>query len=39
MMVLLMQESENGGWHVPTTTGDDLETPRQWLCATRPVKR
>ncbi|XP_011035340.1 PREDICTED: proteinaceous RNase P 1, chloroplastic/mitochondrial-like [Populus euphratica] len=36
---IVIQESENGGWHVPTTTGDDLETPRQWLCATRPVKR
>ncbi|KAL9392216.1 hypothetical protein Peur_016136 [Populus x canadensis] len=35
----VIQESENGGWHVPTTTGDDLETPRQWLCATRPVKK
>ncbi|GER51819.1 proteinaceous RNase P 1, partial [Striga asiatica] len=24
-----------GSWHIPTVTGDDLETPRQWLCATR----
>ncbi|KAJ9671210.1 hypothetical protein PVL29_027275 [Vitis rotundifolia] len=24
--------------HVPTVTGDDLETPRQWLCATRTRK-
>ncbi|KAF2291951.1 hypothetical protein GH714_042293 [Hevea brasiliensis] len=31
----VVQESENGSWHVPTITGDDLETPRQWLCATR----
>lgn len=38
MMVLWTQESENGSWHVPTTTNDDLETPRQWLCATRPIK-
>lgn len=30
-----MQESEQGNWHVPTVTGDDLEKPRQWLCATR----
>lgn len=32
---IVIQESEQGSWHVPTTTGDDLETPRQWLCATR----
>ncbi|KAF8028008.1 hypothetical protein BT93_E0807 [Corymbia citriodora subsp. variegata] len=32
---IVIQESENGSWHVPTVTGDDLETPRQWLCATR----
>ncbi|XP_030477711.2 proteinaceous RNase P 1, chloroplastic/mitochondrial [Cannabis sativa] len=31
----VIQESEDGRWHVPTITGDDLETPRQWLCATR----
>lgn len=30
-----MQESEQGSWHVPTVTGDDLEVPRQWLCVTR----
>lgn len=29
------QESESGNWHIPTTTGDDLETPRQWICITR----
>lgn len=33
--VIQMQESENGSWHVPMITGDDLEAPRQWLCATR----
>ncbi|GMY32254.1 proteinaceous RNase P 1, chloroplastic/mitochondrial-like isoform X1 [Fagus crenata] len=33
---IVIQESEKGSWHVPTITGDDLETPRQWLCATRP---
>lgn len=32
---IVIQESENGSWHVPTTTGDDLQTSRQWLCATR----
>ncbi|KAK9987018.1 hypothetical protein SO802_031969 [Lithocarpus litseifolius] len=33
---IVIQESEKGSWHVPTITGDDLEIPRQWLCATRP---
>lgn len=33
-----VQESEQGSWHVPTVTGDDLETPRMWLCATRSGK-
>ncbi|KAF5743945.1 proteinaceous RNase P 1 chloroplastic/mitochondrial-like [Tripterygium wilfordii] len=32
---IVIQESENGSWHVPTTTGDDIENPRQWLCARR----
>ncbi|KAH9706913.1 proteinaceous RNase P 1 [Citrus sinensis] len=32
---IVIQESENGSWHVPVITGDDLEAPRQWLCATR----
>lgn len=32
---IVIQESEDGRWHVPTVTGDDLEAPRQWLCATR----
>lgn len=32
---IVIQESENGSWHVPMITGDDLEAPRQWLCATR----
>ncbi|KAL6545232.1 hypothetical protein OROGR_009106 [Orobanche gracilis] len=31
----VIQESERGSWHIPTVTGDDLETPRQWVCATR----
>ncbi|KAL6329792.1 hypothetical protein AAG906_037499 [Vitis piasezkii] len=35
---IVIQESEQGSWHVPTVTGDDLETPRQWLCATRTRK-
>ncbi|CAA2994736.1 proteinaceous RNase P 1, chloroplastic/mitochondrial-like isoform X1 [Olea europaea var. sylvestris] len=32
---IVIQESEQGSWHIPTVTGDDLETPRQWICATR----
>ncbi|KAL9423233.1 hypothetical protein AB3S75_035343 [Citrus x aurantiifolia] len=32
---IVIQESENGSWHVPMITGDDLEAPRQWLCAAR----
>ncbi|KAJ8751530.1 hypothetical protein K2173_016763 [Erythroxylum novogranatense] len=32
---IVIQESENGSWHVPTVTDDDLEAPRQWLCASR----
>lgn len=33
---IVIQESEQGSWHIPTVTGDDLENPRQWVCATRP---
>ncbi|XP_047310582.1 proteinaceous RNase P 1, chloroplastic/mitochondrial-like [Impatiens glandulifera] len=36
---LVIQESEVGNWHVPTTVGDDLENPRQWLCITRQRSR
>ncbi|CAM8964742.1 unnamed protein product [Rhodiola kirilowii] len=32
---IVIQESEQGSWHVPTVTGDDIEAPRQWLCITR----
>lgn len=32
---IVIQESEQGSWHVPTVTGDDFETRRQWVCATR----
>lgn len=35
MNALSLQESEEGNWHVPTVIGDDLESPRQWICATR----
>ena len=29
------QESEVGSWHVPTIEGDDIDSPRQWVCASR----
>lgn len=32
---IVIQESEEGNWHIPTVIGDDLESPRQWVCATR----
>lgn len=33
---LVTQESETGRWHVPLVVkDDDLESPRQWVCATR----
>jgi len=32
-----MQESERGSWHVPTILGDDIETPRQWVCTSRDL--
>ncbi|WOK93375.1 proteinaceous RNase P 1, chloroplastic/mitochondrial-like [Canna indica] len=32
---VVIQESEDGKWHIPTVSGDDIETPRQWICATR----
>lgn len=31
----LVQESEDGTWHVPMSVEDDLQTSRQWLCARR----
>ncbi|XP_039119517.1 proteinaceous RNase P 1, chloroplastic/mitochondrial [Dioscorea cayenensis subsp. rotundata] len=32
---IVIQESEQGSWHMPTTVGDDIETPRQWVCVSR----
>eukprot|EP00252_Welwitschia_mirabilis_P019467 TRINITY_DN4520_c0_g1_i1.p1 TRINITY_DN4520_c0_g1~~TRINITY_DN4520_c0_g1_i1.p1 ORF type:complete len:685 (+),score=120.89 TRINITY_DN4520_c0_g1_i1:128-2182(+) len=32
---IVIQEAENGSWHVPIVGGDDIEVPRKWLCATR----
>ncbi|KAL9249055.1 Proteinaceous RNase P 1, chloroplastic/mitochondrial-like protein [Drosera capensis] len=35
---IVIQESENGHWHVPMVMEEDeLEKPRQWLCITRPT--
>lgn len=34
---IIIQESERGSWHIPTDAGDDIETPRQWVCANRDV--
>ncbi|EPS67119.1 hypothetical protein M569_07653 [Genlisea aurea] len=36
---VVIQESEQGSWHVPTVRGDDLEAPREWICATRRKTR
>ncbi|KAK7271931.1 hypothetical protein RJT34_28208 [Clitoria ternatea] len=35
---IVIQESANGCWHVPTAASDDHEMPRRWLCATRSSK-
>ncbi|XP_068654510.1 proteinaceous RNase P 1, chloroplastic/mitochondrial-like isoform X2 [Aristolochia californica] len=33
---IVIQESERGYWHIPILTeDDDIETPRQWVCASR----
>ncbi|XP_074571215.1 proteinaceous RNase P 1, chloroplastic/mitochondrial-like [Curcuma longa] len=32
---VVIQESEDGRWHIPTVSGDDVETSRQWICSTR----
>ncbi|CAH2059812.1 unnamed protein product [Thlaspi arvense] len=32
---IVIQESEDGRWHVPMSVEDDLQTSRQWLCARR----
>ncbi|CAN8247712.1 unnamed protein product [Cochlearia groenlandica] len=32
---IVIQESEDGTWHVPMSVEDDLHTSRQWLCARR----
>ncbi|GLT63854.1 hypothetical protein SLA2020_363860 [Shorea laevis] len=33
---IVIQESENGSWHVPITGGSNEESSRTWLCITRP---
>lgn len=35
---LVIQESANGSWHVPTVASDDPDIPRKWLCVTRSRK-
>lgn len=35
----VLQESQNGGWHIPQAGGDDIECPREWLCVTRSQRR
>ncbi|CAN5963673.1 unnamed protein product [Sphagnum jensenii] len=32
---IVIQESETGSWHIPKSGGDDITTPREWLCVTR----
>ncbi|KAL3675063.1 hypothetical protein R1sor_025011 [Riccia sorocarpa] len=32
---IVIQESENGSWHIPKIGTDDIETPCEWLCVTR----
>ncbi|XP_058097394.1 proteinaceous RNase P 1, chloroplastic/mitochondrial [Magnolia sinica] len=33
---VVIQESEQGSWHIPIATGDDVEeTNRQWVCVAR----
>ncbi|PIA47535.1 hypothetical protein AQUCO_01400285v1 [Aquilegia coerulea] len=32
---IVIQESERGGWHIPIASADDVDTPRQWVCASR----
>ncbi|KAL3838540.1 hypothetical protein ACJIZ3_023131 [Penstemon smallii] len=36
---IVIQESEKGCWHIPTVIEDDIETPRQWVCATRTIDK
>ncbi|TVU16729.1 hypothetical protein EJB05_40306, partial [Eragrostis curvula] len=36
---IVIQESEDGSWHVPTTSGDDIEQPREWICANRKTSK
>ncbi|KAG0498436.1 hypothetical protein HPP92_003127 [Vanilla planifolia] len=32
---IVIQESRDGSWHIPTIIGDDIDAPRQWICAKR----
>ncbi|CAL5199919.1 unnamed protein product [Lathyrus oleraceus] len=35
---IVIQESANGSWHVPTVSSDDPDIQRKWLCVTRSSK-
>ncbi|CAM6108619.1 unnamed protein product [Calypogeia fissa] len=32
---LVIQESENGSWHIPKDRGSDVDAPHEWMCVTR----
>uniref|UniRef100_A0A6M2EDI9 ribonuclease P n=1 Tax=Populus davidiana TaxID=266767 RepID=A0A6M2EDI9_9ROSI len=32
---IVIQESENGSWHVPVVAGDGNDSPQSWLCVSR----
>ncbi|EFJ35288.1 hypothetical protein SELMODRAFT_80247 [Selaginella moellendorffii] len=32
---IIIQETERGSWHIPVSGGDDISSPRKWLCVTR----
>ncbi|GAB2274630.1 hypothetical protein Dimus_009399 [Dionaea muscipula] len=34
---IIIQESENGSWHVPISSDSSDESSRCWLCITRPI--
>ncbi|KAI5083415.1 hypothetical protein GOP47_0003158 [Adiantum capillus-veneris] len=31
----IIQESQGGSWHIPHSGGNDVESPREWMCVTR----
>ncbi|CAN6916064.1 unnamed protein product [Brassica oleracea] len=32
---IILQESEDGRWHITISVEDDLQTSKQWSCARR----